>query len=29
MTWTSDRTGVALYTILGTLLVLSSIYIPA
>jgi hypothetical protein len=29
MTWTSDRTGVVLYTILGTLLVLSSIYIPA
>jgi hypothetical protein len=29
MTWTSDRTGVLLYTILGTLLVLSSIYIPA
>jgi hypothetical protein len=23
MTWTSDRTGVVLYTILGTLLVLS------
>jgi hypothetical protein len=29
MTWTSDSTGVLLYTILGMLLVLSSIYIPA
>jgi hypothetical protein len=29
MTWTSDSTGVLLYTILGTLLVLSWIYIPA
>jgi hypothetical protein len=29
MTWTSDSTGVLLYTILGTLLVLSSIYVPA
>ena len=29
MTWTSDRTGIPLYTMLGTLLVLSSIYVPA
>ena len=29
MTWTSDSTGVLLYTILGTLLVMSWIYIPA
>jgi hypothetical protein len=29
MTWTSDRTGVLLYSILGTVLVLSWIYIPA
>ena len=29
MTWTSDRTGVLLYTIIGTLIVLSSIYLPA
>ena len=29
MTWTSDRAGVVLYTVLGTLIVLSSIYIPA
>jgi hypothetical protein len=29
MTWTSDRTGVVLYTVLGMLIVLSSIYIPA
>ena len=29
MTWTSDRTGVLLYTIIGTLFVLSSIYLPA
>jgi hypothetical protein len=29
MTWTSDRTGVVLYTLLGMLVVLSSIYIPA
>jgi hypothetical protein len=29
MTWTSDRTGVVLYTVLGMLVVLSSIYIPA
>ena len=29
MTWTSDSTGVLLYTILGTLLVISWIYIPA
>jgi hypothetical protein len=29
MTWTSDRAGVAFYTVLGMLIVLSSIYIPA
>jgi hypothetical protein len=29
MIWTSDSTGILLYTILGTLLVLSSIYVPA
>ena len=29
MTWTSDRTGVVLYTIIGMLIVLSSIYLPA
>ena len=29
MTWTSDRTGVVLYTVLGMLIVLSAIYIPA
>jgi hypothetical protein len=29
MTWTSDRAGVVLYTVLGMLVVLSSIYIPA
>jgi len=29
MTWSSDRTGVLLYTILGTLLVMSWIYVPA
>jgi hypothetical protein len=29
MTWTSDRTGVLLYTIIGTLFVLSTIYLPA
>ena len=29
MTWTSDGTGVLIYTILGTLLVISWIYIPA
>jgi hypothetical protein len=29
MTWTSDRAGVVFYTVLGTLIVLSSIYIPA
>jgi hypothetical protein len=28
MTWTSDRTGVLLYTIIGMLFVLSSIYLP-
>jgi hypothetical protein len=29
MTWTWDRAGVVLYTVLGMLIVLSSIYIPA
>ena len=29
MTWTSDRTGVLLYTIICMLFVLSSIYLPA
>jgi len=29
MTWTSDRTRVLLYTIIGTLFVLSTIYLPA
>ena len=29
MTWSSDHTGVLLYAILGTLLVMSWIYIPA
>jgi hypothetical protein len=29
MTWTSDRAGVVLYTVLGMIIVLSSIYIPA
>ena len=29
MTWTSDRAGVLLYSILGPVLVLSWIYIPA
>ena len=29
MTWTSDRAGVVFYTVLGTLIALSSIYIPA
>jgi hypothetical protein len=29
MTWTSDATGVLLYTILATLLVTSWMYIPA
>jgi hypothetical protein len=29
MTWTSDRTGVLLYTLIGMLIVLSSIYVPA
>ena len=29
MAWTSDRAGVVLYTVLGMLTVLSSIYIPA
>jgi hypothetical protein len=29
MTWTSDRAGFVFYTVLGMLIVLSSIYIPA
>src|SRR5262245_22014315 len=29
MTWVSDRTGMLLYTMLGMLVVLSSIYVPA
>jgi len=29
MTWTSDSAGVLLYAILGTLLVMSWIYVPA
>ena len=29
MTWTSDRTGVQLYTNIGKLFVLSTIYLPA
>jgi len=29
MTWTSVGTGVLLYTILGTLLVMSWMYVPA
>jgi len=29
MAWASDRTGMLLYTMLGTLVVLSSIYVPA
>jgi hypothetical protein len=29
MTWTSDRTGVLLYTVIGMLFVLSTIYLPA
>jgi hypothetical protein len=29
MTLTSDRAGVVLYTVLGMIIVLSSIYIPA
>lgn len=29
MTWTSDRAGVLLYSMLATLVVLSWIYIPA
>jgi hypothetical protein len=29
MTLTSDGTGILLYTMLGTLLMLSSIYVPA
>jgi hypothetical protein len=29
MTWTSDSTGILFYTVLGMLLMLSSIYVPA
>jgi hypothetical protein len=29
MIWTSDRTSVLLYTIIGMLFVLSTIYLPA
>jgi len=29
MTWSSDRTGVLLYAVVGTLLVMSWIYVPA
>ena len=29
MTWTSDRAGALLYSILGTVIVLSWMYIPA
>jgi hypothetical protein len=29
MTWASDRTGMLLYTMLGMLVVLSSVYLPA
>jgi hypothetical protein len=29
MTWSSDRTGVLLYVILATLLVMAWIYVPA
>jgi hypothetical protein len=29
MTWTSDRAGIALYTIVGIFLVLSSVWLPA
>jgi len=29
MIWTSDRTGIMLYTMLGAFLMLSSIYVPA
>ena len=29
MTWTSDRTSVLLYTIIGMLFVLLTIYLPA
>ena len=29
MTWTSDGAGVLLYSVLGTVLVLSWMYIPA
>jgi hypothetical protein len=29
MTWTSDRAGVLLYSMLATLLVLATIYVPA
>jgi len=29
MTWTSDRAGIELYTIVGIFLVLSSVWLPA
>jgi hypothetical protein len=29
MTWTSDRMGLLLYSVLAAFLILSSIYIPA
>jgi hypothetical protein len=29
MTWTSDRVGIVLYTIVGIFLVLSSVWLPA
>jgi len=29
MTWTSDGTGILLYTMFGALLMLSSMYVPA
>jgi hypothetical protein len=29
MTWTSDRAGIVLYTIVGIFLVLSSVWLPA
>jgi hypothetical protein len=29
MTWTLDRTGMLLYSVLATLVILTSIYIPA
>jgi hypothetical protein len=29
MTWTSDRAGIVLYTIVGIFFVLSSVWLPA